>query len=285
MPIIIKPEIRKTSEIKHHHDNAPGERYVFVDKKLFPQSEFYVIGRRVESIPEGQKDYVDEHRHNCNSYYLFIGDNEDLSGLKAEVVIENDKREVESPCSVLIPEKVLHTYKLIEGNGWFIHVVLSPDYDSSLFDRKIEKKKIDIEQFIKKAIRQDKKPIEGERPISSNLDKIANPKRYIFINPDIYNKPKIYSAIHKITEGLPFEYNMVFHKHETDECYILINKKGEKLRIKLFDLETENAVESPSLIYYKKNTYHRYEPLNGNGIVVIILKEKNPGEGYKFTKK
>ena len=100
---IIKPQIIKSSEIKLHYDTAPGKRYVFVDKKLCPKTEFYIIGRRVESVPENQPTYVDIHRHNCNSYYLFIGDNEDLSGLEAEIVIEGNKKIIESPSSVVIP--------------------------------------------------------------------------------------------------------------------------------------------------------------------------------------
>lgn len=75
---------------------------------------------------------------------------------------------------------------------------------------------------------------------------------------------------------------MVFHKHKTDEAYVLINRRGEKLKIKLFELRRKKTVESPSLIYYKKNTFHRYEPLKGKGIIVVVFKEKNPGEGYKF---
>lgn len=283
MSIAIKSEIRKTSKIKYHYDNAPGQRYVFVDKKLFPKSEFYIIGRRIEFVPKGQKDYINIHRHNCNSYYIFIGDNEDLTGLKAEVIIENEKRIIESPCSVLIPEKVLHTYKLIDGKGWFIHIVLNPDYNSSLFDGKIENK-INFHTLCKKALRQDKKAKQEERPLSSNIDRITNPQRYIFINPDLYDKPKIYVAIHKIVEDIPFAYNMILHKHETDECYILINRKDEKLRIRLFEPEAEKIVESPSLIYHEKNTFHRYEYVEGGGILLVVFKEKNPGEGYKFIK-
>lgn len=29
---ILKPDVRKASEIKHHYDNAPGLRYVFLDR-------------------------------------------------------------------------------------------------------------------------------------------------------------------------------------------------------------------------------------------------------------
>lgn len=287
MSIIIRPQIRKTSEIKVHYDTAPGKRYVFVDKKLYPQSEFYIIGRRVESVPKDQPEYVKAHRHNCNSYYFFIGDNEDLSGLKGKVVIEGNKKIIESPSSVLISEKLLHTYKLIEGKGWFIHIVLKPDYNSSLFEGKIKNKKVEIGQLYKKAARQDKPSTDGHlafRPIVSTVDKIANPQRYIFIDPNLYNKPKVYVAIHKIVENIPFAYKMVFHKHETDECYILINRKGEKLKIKLFEPKAEKIVESPSLIYHQKNTFHRYQPVQGKGIIVVVLKEKIPGEGYKFIK-
>ena len=130
--LIIKPDIRPTSEIKFHRDSALGKRYVFVDYKKMPQADFYTIVRDAQNIKQTKTGYVDEHAHNCDSYYLFIGNNPDLSGLRAEIVIRKKKKVIESPASVHIPEKIPHYYKPISGSGKFFSIVPKGKYNESL---------------------------------------------------------------------------------------------------------------------------------------------------------
>jgi 2-isopropylmalate synthase len=129
---ILKPDVRKTSEIKHHYDNAPGLRYVFLDAKKLPETSLYTIVRTVKSLDSGQDPYIDAHMHNCDSEFLFIGDNEDLTGLTAYVWLDGEKHIVEAPASVFIPKNVLHNVQLAKGSGKFINIVLGPDYNKTL---------------------------------------------------------------------------------------------------------------------------------------------------------
>lgn len=282
MSIVIKPQIRKTSEIKFHYGTAPGKRYVFVDKKLYPQSEFYIIGRRVESVPKDQPEYVKAHRHNCNSYYFFIGDNEDLSGLKGKVVIEGNKKIIESPSSVLISEKLLHTYKLIDGKGWFIHIVLKPDFNSSLFGSKAKKQKIKFEKLCKKFEKQERLPKKGERPIVSDVE-FKNPQRWILISPKLFEKAGIYVAIHQIFSDKPFGLKQKLHANYEDEVYLLFTKTGDFLEVDMYSSENKKEkIKSPMTVYHPKKIKHRYDYVKGKGFMLVVLKERIPGEGYKY---
>ena len=129
---ILKPDIRKSSEIRHHYDNAPGLRYVFLDRKKLPEASLYTIVRAVKDLSPGLAPYIDPHSHACDSEFLFIGDNEDLTGLTAYVWLGPERFTVESPASVFVPRNTPHNVQLVSGSGKFINIVLHSDYDGSL---------------------------------------------------------------------------------------------------------------------------------------------------------
>ena len=129
---IIKPEIRRTSELPFHNDLAPGKRRVFIEKKLFPDSDLYVMVRTAKDVMFNQPEYVESHAHNVSSVYIFLGNNEGLEGLKAEVILNGEIYVVSSPVTIFIPKGVVHSYRLIEGTGYFTHIVLSGNYNDSL---------------------------------------------------------------------------------------------------------------------------------------------------------
>lgn len=129
---IVMPEVRRTSELPFHSDAAPGKRRVFLEKKIFPESDVYVMVRTAARVTPDQPNYVDAHAHNVSSIYLFLGSGPDLEGLKAEVVLDGEVHLVSSPATVVIPKGVVHSYRLIEGSGHFGHVVMKGDYVDSL---------------------------------------------------------------------------------------------------------------------------------------------------------
>lgn len=129
---IIKPEIRRTSELPFHNDLAPGKRRVFIEKKLFSDSDLYVMVRTAEDVMSNQPEYVESHAHNVSSVYIFLGNNGELEGLKAEVILNGETYIVSSPATIFIPKGIVHSYRLIEGTGYFTHIVLSGDYNDSL---------------------------------------------------------------------------------------------------------------------------------------------------------
>lgn len=129
---ILKPQVRKTSELPYHNDLAPGKRRVFLEKKLLPDADLYVMVRTSADVTRDQPEYVESHAHNVSSIYVFIGNGEDLEGLTAEVILDGETHHVESPATVFIPKNVVHSYRLIEGSGHFSHMVLEADYNRSL---------------------------------------------------------------------------------------------------------------------------------------------------------
>jgi 2-isopropylmalate synthase len=286
LPNIIIPKKIDTTELKHHHSNAPGERYVFVDRRFFPESRFYVIGRRVDFVPEQQQAYIDNHAHNCDSYLVFIGDDKDLTGLESKIKMGNVEFNLKSPDTILVPTNINHNLQICSGSGWFFNIVRNPDYNSSIVPATTSFNPNWQLEFHSE--RKKRSPRLGERPISSKDTVIENPERYIMadhsIMPHSLNKSGLYLALHDIKADKPFQYNMVPHYHETDEMYALFGGKGQELTV---DLETDGVhqkVISPALIYHQRGSVHRYAPISGEGKVMIILEERRPGEGYHFIK-
>jgi hypothetical protein len=132
---IVVPQPRPTSDVPYHHDRAPGQKYLLLDGTVRPGSPMYVALRRVDRVPPGQPRWLDPHAHVCNSFYVFLGDDEDLGGLAGEVQLGGERLEVRSPSAVLIPPLVLHHYWLTSGSGWYLQITLCPTYEASLAEQ------------------------------------------------------------------------------------------------------------------------------------------------------
>jgi 2-isopropylmalate synthase len=129
---IFHPEARPTTEIKYHTAAAPGVRYVFVDEKLKPEAGFYTVVRSVESVEPTQASYVDLHTHNCDTQHIAIGTGPELTGLKIEFQIRDEKVVVESPVGVHIPYGAPHSQRIVGGSGHFFNFVPKPNYNDGL---------------------------------------------------------------------------------------------------------------------------------------------------------
>lgn len=129
---IIKPDIRPTPEIKYHSDAAPGVRYVFIDGKLKPEAAFYTVVRSVAHVASTQANYVEQHRHNCDTYHISIGTGPELTGLTVEFVIGDEKVVAESPVGVHIPAGTPHSQRIVVGSGHFLNFVPKSHYNDGL---------------------------------------------------------------------------------------------------------------------------------------------------------
>ncbi len=112
-----------------HGDAAllPFRRFVFVEPKLFPDANVYqAVHKTAKTKDFGE--YQVEHSHSADETYLFIGNNEDLTGLKAEMVIDGVKHAFDSPASAFVPKGVKHKYRFLEGSGLMVVTLLKKKY-------------------------------------------------------------------------------------------------------------------------------------------------------------
>jgi len=108
-----------------------------MDNRIDERSLLYVIERIFhENESERYEPHVDCHAHHCDSVFIFLGNDENGTGLTVSVTFGEGESEetkiVHSPASVFIPAHVYHHYKYISGSGRFTNIVLSPSYNESL---------------------------------------------------------------------------------------------------------------------------------------------------------
>ena len=131
--LINHPQVISATELRHHRP-GPGERYLMIDDRVVPDARQYCIVRRIPIAADHGPGHVDAHRHSVDSLFLFVGNGSELDGLEVEVRIGDRLFLVSSPASVFIPSGLVHSYRIVRGDGFFINHVLEGDYNSSLLD-------------------------------------------------------------------------------------------------------------------------------------------------------
>ncbi len=131
-----KPFIKSSSELRYHRDGI-GKRWVCMDNRIDERSSLYVIERIFnDQEKELYQPHVDRHAHHCDSVFIFLGDNEDGTGLTVIIKfgqgISEEIKTINSPASIFIPAMVYHSYEYISGSGRFTNIVLAPSYNDSL---------------------------------------------------------------------------------------------------------------------------------------------------------
>ncbi len=133
------PFVRGASELLHHRDGV-GTRWVHMDNRVDIRSHIYIIERIFDKdYINSYQPHVDSHAHNCDSTFVFMGNNTDGTGLKVSVTFGHGEDSitqiVDSPASVYIPMGVYHSYAYISGIGRFLNFVLSPNYNDSIINQ------------------------------------------------------------------------------------------------------------------------------------------------------
>ncbi|TCS93883.1 LeuA family protein [Hazenella coriacea] len=124
-----KPFPKGSSELKYHTD-GPGKRWVLMDHRVDSRTSLYAIKRFFNG--EEPERHVDQHVHNCDSVFIFWGENKDGTGLTCAVQFDGEEKIIHSPASIFIPSGVEHSYYYIEGKGTYTNIVLAPEYHQSL---------------------------------------------------------------------------------------------------------------------------------------------------------
>ncbi|MFN8770856.1 MAG: LeuA family protein [Neisseriaceae bacterium] len=133
------PFTKGASELLHHRDGV-GSRWVFMDNRIDERSHVYVIERTFDvDYSNTYEPHVDSHAHNCDSTFVFMGSNNDGTGLKVSVTFGEHSDQItkiiDSPAAIYIPANVYHSYSYISGTGRFLNFVLSPNYNESIINQ------------------------------------------------------------------------------------------------------------------------------------------------------
>jgi len=124
-PKVVKPEIRPAEGELVKHVKELGTRYVFFDDRILPEGDMYMIMRVVKDVAEEYEPAL-PRRHSVDAFMVFIGLNDDLSGLRVKVMIGDAEVIEESPFAVYVPRGTEHSYSILSGSGIYQKIVLAP---------------------------------------------------------------------------------------------------------------------------------------------------------------
>lgn len=280
---ILEPQLRRTSEIRYHSDLAPGQRFVFAGRVVDPICRLYIVGRRVDRVPADQPEWLDDHRHNCPTFYVLIGQNPDLTGLAAEIVIEGRRFVAESPSTIMLPTGFLHHHRLTGGGGWSFHVNVRPDYEESLMDPKSGAMRHVRGEEVDRLYRQAEPAASSARRWETEDGAIVpdapetTPMLWTFIDPEHFAVPGMRLHAQQLS-GRTRGWSEAVHHHATDEATVVLSHGDEPL-----DVEAEtvreyatmpkpNVVTAPITLYVPAGVGHRYRHVNGGGLALKFLR-------------
>jgi len=272
MDHIIVPELRKTSEIPYHADTAPGQRYVFIAKDVFPFTAFYVVGRKVIEVPHDQPKWLEPHRHNCPTYYILVGNRADLTGLQAQVSIEHLSLSVESPVAIFLPPYAFHSYRLIGGSGWSFHANTRPDYSESLVPEDAATKSFDGLQ--PDDVANAATPLPPGISSKGEADPTSRPSRPLqwrFIGPEVFSDPWVELDLWQFTPAQFCQYGTWrWAATNSDQISLLFSQHEDQLELLVCSDNNSHHVRSPVTFYHQKGLPYSYEYLKGSGFLMRI---------------
>jgi hypothetical protein len=81
----------------------------------------------IHDAPQGKRKYSPPHKHDFPELNILVGRADDPGSLVYEILIGDERREVTSPATILIPPHVLHSANIVRGTGVYIAVRLEPE--------------------------------------------------------------------------------------------------------------------------------------------------------------
>lgn len=274
---ILRPQLRRTSEVRYHSDVAPGRRFVFVGRVIDPICRLYIVGRKVDQVPADQPEWLEDHRHNCPTFYVLIGRSQDLTGLRAEIAIEGHRFIAESPSAIMLPPAFLHRHRLIQGGGWSFHVNVRPDYEESLIDPAPGESGRSAQVRVESLYRSAALGAPAARRWETESGSIPAHQHdvvqalWTFIDPDQFEAPGVRLHACRLSSATRGRWSEAMHRHATDEVTILLSEGSEPLTVEAKS-ETVTPAESPISLYVPAGVAHGYRHAGGAGLALKFLR-------------
>ena len=128
--LIIKPERPKELHgwyLYHQWDIIRKVRtgYRFLFAKTISEANIRIGVAHYKDFKGPVEEYVSQHVHEVDQIYLVLAE---PGQLKYEVILEDEKFEIESPVAVYIPAGTRHAERVISGTGIMMNILKKGTY-------------------------------------------------------------------------------------------------------------------------------------------------------------
>ncbi|HXG13830.1 MAG TPA: AraC family ligand binding domain-containing protein [Candidatus Nitrosotenuis sp.] len=122
----IKKGVAESMSKVPFHGKAPIKRLSMLSKKLVPKSNTHVAVHFVDSKKKFPQ-YSFLHKHDCDEINLILSESGKLT---YKIQLGDETYRVSSPSTVFIPKGVRHSANVVSGNGIFVCIILSDNYET-----------------------------------------------------------------------------------------------------------------------------------------------------------
>jgi hypothetical protein len=128
MSHLIAPGLLRELKDIPYHDEGPLTRWLMSGADIHPESLTHVAVHRVSDVQPESRAYCDVHQHTVAELNLILP----ITSLTYEIVLDDERYEVEGPASVYIPPAVPHSANVKAGTGFFVAILLGvQDYSDA----------------------------------------------------------------------------------------------------------------------------------------------------------
>ncbi len=122
----IQKGIEEPLEKVPFHGKAPIKRLSMLSKNIIPESDTHVAVHFVDASKNLPK-YSQLHKHDHDEINLILSERSELT---YKIQLEDETYQVSSPSTIFIPKGINHSAQAISGNGIFVCIILSDNYQS-----------------------------------------------------------------------------------------------------------------------------------------------------------
>ena len=124
---LISNGVDQQLDLLKFHDSGPIRRLLMSGTGA-SQFNMHIAVHEISKFLEKEiRDYSLPHRHNCDEWNIILSS----SILRFTIMLDGEVHIVDAPATVYIPAGTLHSANVLEGEGHFIALVDTLDYDSS----------------------------------------------------------------------------------------------------------------------------------------------------------
>jgi quercetin dioxygenase-like cupin family protein len=124
----LTPGVAEPLEKLIFHSAAPFTRRRMAGGQLHPDAHLHIAVHEISDLGFAERQYCAPHRHNCAEINLLLS----LSNLVFRITLNAEVYEVAAPASIYIPPGVIHSANVLEGTGFFVAILETLDYHSSV---------------------------------------------------------------------------------------------------------------------------------------------------------
>jgi O-methyltransferase domain/Dimerisation domain len=112
----------------HANGTAPVSRRVLAGAGVHENLGKHIVSHEIRNVAAEHRSYCEPHVHDCDEINILLSD----SYLSYEIRLGEEVFVVTAPATIHIPAGIVHSANVIEGSGFYIAIVDTPNYDASV---------------------------------------------------------------------------------------------------------------------------------------------------------